>query len=599
MREYIEIMQQGKFVVIPNEHRRKVHMFSPFLEGYRKWLSDGSFKFEATPHNIKKVAEAGIIVKKLAEGEKSSSLFDIENPRPPFLSPLKDMEHQERAKQKFNEINECAIFAEMGTGKTKMAIDRVNLAYCKNEIDAVIVLAKKGVHVQWAEGEIDEEGNQKPSPIQSLTQKNIHHREFAWKGKPFPEEAFQKFDGLTWVTFNFDSIIHKKASTQAKLFMKAFADRVAFVGDETHYLKNYKASRTKAAIEIAEQCELKIIMTGTPLAKNLEDEWSQFKVLNEAIIGHRYVTTFRNDFCIMGGFEGREVVGVRNLDRFKELTAPYVFRVKKNECLDLPEKQYRLLHFKMTPEQSQAIAQLKQTQTYTLANGEDLFFEGAAPTLGKIQEISNGFLKHENGIENFKNPRLDALNEFLDEHPEKAILWCRYKQDVYNLMTSYGNSAVDYFGETRDADRVKNKSAFINDESIRYLVATPAAAGEGLDGLQKACSLSVYYSNSFSSLSRWQSEDRIHRIGMGDKAVYVDMIARGCIDYAVLRNLREKKNFSSLVLDVGREFGFKDLKGQKSCPKTALGCENDENYTEEEENHLSTKFETSTINWEF
>jgi SNF2 family DNA or RNA helicase len=594
----IELTVSGNFISVPKCHRMLVHRFSPFLEGSRRWLQDGSFRFEATPINIRKCEEVGFSVE--VEKEGSGSIWDEEwSKRPEFKSPLKNMEHQERASDKFKDKHVCAIFAEMGTGKTKMAIDRVNREWCSGKIDAAIVLAKKGVHVQWAEGELDEDGNKKPSPIESLTQDSITHREFAWKGKPFPKEAFQKFDGLTWMTFNFDAIIHKKAASEVEKFLKAYEGRVAFVGDETHYLKSYRAARTKAAIKVSEQCELRIIMTGTPLAKNLEDEWSQFKVLDESIIGHRYVTTFRNDFCIMGGFEGREVVGTRNLDRFKELTEPYVFRVTKSECLDLPEKQYRQLKFKLSQEQSQAIAQLRQTQTFTLPNGEDLFFEGAAPTLGKIQEVSNGFLLHPEGIHLFgKNPRVEALNEFLEENPEKAIIWCRYKYDVKVLMDQFGEAAVDYYGETKDKDRILNKAAFINEDKIRYLVATPAAAGEGLDGLQKACSLAVYYSNSFSSLSRWQSEDRIHRIGMGDKAVFVDMIARGCIDYSVLRNLREKKDFSSLVLDVGREFGISSHTVGKYTPGSDECVIDSQPYTTEEKLSLEADFETTKLNWE-
>ena len=558
MNDFVEIQGRGRMITVPKIHRQRVHNFAPFLEGSRRWLANGDFQFEATIHNCRKALEAGVMVimkSPLLKSPQDSS----ELKRPEFKSPLADLEHQTQAAEKFEQLNKCAYFAEMGTGKTKMAIDRVNREWCRGTIDAVIVLAKKGVHIQWANGEVGEDEILMPSPIDALTQKDLPHDEWAWKNKPVPVEMLAPDqERIVWFTFNFDAIIHQKARVELDKIMAAYTGRIAFIGDETHYLKSHRARRSKAAVMIAAKCSLRIIMTGTPIAKNLEDEWSQFKVLSEGILGHRYVTAFRNEYCVMGGFEGRCVVGAKNLDRFKTITAPYVFRVKKSECLDLPEKQYRQVNFTLSKEQQQAIMELKKTQGFTLSTGEEVFFEGAAPVLGKIQEVSNGFLSYPGGIEFFPNPRQNTIQEFLEDVGEKVVIWCRFRQDVHNLIDTFKDQALDYFGGTSDKNRREHKAAFINDPDVKYLIATTGAMGEGVDGLQGACSLACYYSNNFNSIQRWQSEDRIHRIGMGDKAVYVDFIARGCIDNNVLRNLRDKANFSKLVLDVGRSFGLEE-----------------------------------------
>jgi SNF2 family DNA or RNA helicase len=299
-------------------------------------------------------------------------------------------------------------------------------------------------------------------------------------------------------------------------------------------------------------------MTGSPIAKNLVDEWSQLKLLDEGIVGHRYLTTFRNEYCIMGGFEGKQVVGSKNLARFKDITAPYVFRVKKEDCLDLPEKQYRKVEFKLSPEQIVAINQLKTTQIYTTAFGDDVFFEGAAPTLGKIQEVSNGFIAHEFGLDSFPNPRMEMLKSILEDINGKVVIWARYKHDIRGIHACLGDESVTYFGDDDDKARAIAKQRFCDpDDPVKYFVATPATAAEGLDGLQRVSSTAIYYSNGFNSVQRWQSEDRIHRIGMGGSAVYIDLVAKGCIDYSLLRNLKAKKDFSTLVLDVGKEMGLK------------------------------------------
>lgn len=567
-----------EFVTLPKSDRHLALLVSPQLEGGRRWLQDGSFKFERTPHNIRCAEAVGISVPKPHRATPEIDLWDsaVGSPTKVAFSPpreyfsgssgivkLRNHSHQRQAHEKFRSLKAPngalvgALFADMGTGKTKMAIDLINHHYCQGRIDAVVLLAKKGVHEQWATDSVEDDGTTEPCPIKMFTQSDIEWRAHVWDGKPIPSYMLDRNSDLKWLCVNFDAIIHKKAAGEVKQFMEAHKGRLAFVGDETHYLKNPTAARTKAALKISEQCNVRIIMTGSPIAKNLVDEWSQLKLLDEGIIGHRYLTTFRNEYCIMGGFEGKQVVGSKNLSKFKEITAPYVFRVKKEDCLDLPEKQYKRVPFDLSKEQKQAINQLRTTQTYKTSCGEEVFFEGAAPTLGKIQEASNGFIAHEFGLDTLPNPRMAALTSTLEDIDGKVVIWARFKHDIRGIAAELGDEAVTYFGDDDEKARAKAKSEFCDpDTRVRYFVATPATAAEGLDGLQKVSSTAIYYSNGFNSVQRWQSEDRIHRIGMGSSALYIDLVAKGCIDYALLRNLQAKKDFSTLVLDIKQEIGL-------------------------------------------
>lgn len=568
-----------EFITLPKTDRSLALLLSPQLEGGRRWLQDGCFRFERTPHNLRCAEALGITIPEAQKSGAGASIWEQNVGLPTkgtFCPPssyfsgssgvvqLRDHAHQRMAHAKFRENKSengafvAALFADMGTGKTKMAIDLINHHHLANRVDAVVLLAKKGVHEQWATDTVEDDGTTEPCPIKMFTQQDLRWRAHVWDGKPLPPSILKADDELKWLCINFDAIIHKKAASQLKLFMEAHKGRLAFVGDETHYLKNPTASRTKAALKVAEQCGVRIIMTGSPIAKNLVDEWSQLKLLDEGIIGHRYLTTFRNEYCVMGGFEGKQIVGSKNLTRFKELTAPHVFRVKKEDCLDLPEKQYRKIHFELSKQQKEAINQLRTTETYTTAIGEDVFFEGAAPTLGKIQEVSNGFIAHPFGLDSFPNPRMEALKSVLEDTDDKVVIWARYKHDIRGIAAELGDLAVTYFGDDDERARTTAKRRFCDpDDPVRYFVATPATAAEGLDGLQRVSSTAVYYSNGFNSVQRWQSEDRIHRIGMGGSALFIDLIAKGCIDYALLRNLQAKKDFSALVLDVGREIGLK------------------------------------------
>jgi SNF2 family DNA or RNA helicase len=100
-----------------------------------------------------------------------------------------------------------------------------------------------------------------------------------------------------------------------------------------------------------------------------------------------------------------------------------------------------------------------------------------------------------------------------------------------------------------DDEREKSKKTFLSATECTYFVASQATGGSGLDGLQTVCHRAIYYTNSYNAIDRWQSEDRTHRMGMGDKpADYTDLVCRGSTDAKMRANLRAKKSLSDLAL---------------------------------------------------
>ena len=66
----------------------------------------------------------------------------------------KPYEHQRQALIKGAEKKDFAYFMEMGTGKTKVAIDNAAYLYTQNKVTAVLVIAPNSVYRNWA-NEID------------------------------------------------------------------------------------------------------------------------------------------------------------------------------------------------------------------------------------------------------------------------------------------------------------------------------------------------------------------------------------------------------------------------------------------------------------
>jgi len=465
--------------------------------------------------------------------------------------------YQQENYEKFRDIHAAAMFSLPGTGKTKTALDIICYRHLAGKLTGVLVLSSpKGVHMQWLEKHI-------PTHLWD----SVDWRGTAWNGRVGPRPWWlgkPEPEALQFYSLNIDALNSDKAFGAMQTFCASHRGKLMIIVDESQKIKNFTARRSKRLRKLAHQygCDQRMIMTGTPIARDLTDEWAQFYFLDPEIIGVKFKTDFLRDYCIMGGYENRQVVGHRNIEQFQALTAPYIFRADKSE-LDLPEKVYDEIHFDMSAEQQRMLQEIKHTFSTMVTNADlspkVLAAHGAAALL-RCQQIINGFTITEDGelVVLEQNPRLDVLRDLLDNlgnHP--CIIWCRFNQDIATVMNALPGPGMSIYGQTSTAARKTVLAAF-EAGSIRYLVASPEAAGSGLDGMQTLCSTAIYYSNSFNAVARWQSEDRIHRIGQSATAIYYDLIARGSPDRLVLENLLAKKTLSTAVLDDVKDM-FKEI----------------------------------------
>lgn len=550
----IEVDKSRNKALIKTKPTAAVMAALPSLEGRRSWLKGGGLQIEPTGRNLETLrllfplatfVEVGHSATELASGVASQ----FEGYTSTYETLTMPLEHQIRASKKALPVllsgRGFGLFMEQGTGKTKTTIDLAGELHARGLIDAVLVMAKKGVHRQWIESEI-------PT-----------HLGCDWSGAFWPTRNGVVPDELLdpgrlkFFTINWDGAKTDKGRRACLEFVTAHKGRVMIVGDETQEIKNARSARFKVANEIAKAAgsnKRMIALTGTPVAKDLTDEWAQLKWVDEDILGIRYISAFRNEYCIMGGFEGKVVVGQKNMDRFRAKVDPFTFRATKDELGILP-KVYRPWRFDLLPQQRKVIQELRKTLESQIDSGEIVSAANAAVAMTKIQQASNGFVVDENGsainlVPAAKNPRIVALLEILSAYEGPAIVWARFRQDIKNIsdaLDEAGVSYVQYHGGTPDKERADNVQRFLSG-GARIFLSNPQAGGTGLNLQKGGCTHAIYYSNSYNAIDRWQSEDRIHRIGTVGTCVYTDLVAKGSIDAAILNNLKRKQGLADLAL---------------------------------------------------
>ena len=518
------------------------------LSGRKLWKSSKSVAFDACSHNIELVRNSGLaieIVDRTGELAARAALDALPSQHKgtadkiavyrPAL-PLRS--YQSAALNLAFEREAYGLLFEMGLGKTATLIANAGALHIERGLRGVLIVAPNSVHAQWADIEIPKHLSRQVRPAITV-----------WKRA---KGVSPHKGALAFFCVNTDAIRTARGYEACDDFIEACGGNVMMIVDESHDIKSMRAARTKAAIRLGRKCKCRRIATGTPIGRNLEDAFAQMYFLDPNILGHKYLTSFRGEYCIMGGYEGRQVVGNRNIEKFYSKIAPHCYRLTKGEALNLPPKTYIEHPYEPGAKTMRLYKSMKRDLLADLGKGKIGSAANAAVRLMRLQQIVCGYLPEEESgeLHAVSDERLDALCEIVSQREGPIVVWARFAEDIRRIaarMKKEGEIAVTYYGETKPKDRAAAKADFLGGKA-RILISTPDAGGTGLN-LQGGCGTVIYYSNGFNAIRRWQSEDRVHRIGMTRPVAYFDLIAEKTLDRHILVNLRGKKSLADLTLD--------------------------------------------------
>jgi SNF2 family DNA or RNA helicase len=241
----------------------------------------------------------------------------------------------------------------------------------------------------------------------------------------------------------------------------------------------------------------------------------------------------------------------KNLGELSETVKTFSYRVLKEDCLDLPPKNWIKRYITLTPEQKKVYDQMKKAAIAVL-NGKVTSTMTVLTQLMRLHQITCGHFTADDGsVQTINSNRIKELMNILEETEGKAIIWANYQKDITQIVESvekeYGpGSVVDYYGLTAQEDRQDNIRQFQSDPKCRFLVGTPSTGGYGIT--LTAANTVIYYSNGYDLEKRLQSEDRAHRIGQKKNVTYIDIIAEDTVDEKIVKALRDKINIASEVL---------------------------------------------------
>lgn len=481
-----------------------------------------------------------------------------------------------------------ANFSVPGSGKTTMAYAAYSVLKERQIVEKIIVIGPRSSFMPWED------------EYESCFQKEANSFRIVDSGSQNLIEKISENE-LILLTYNMASLITDDLIEILSTF------NCILVLDESHNVKRFDGGVwAQSVLKIAPFAKRRLILTGTPMPKDLLDLWTQFTFLwpYQNLLGgalsYKYMTEEPN-----------------SLNNIREIIFPFYSRVTKNQ-LDLPlptfneiivplnrvqKSIYSTLATKALREIVKAPLERLKLRNWQRAKIIRLLQAASNPSL--LTEYSKDFRippLHIEGlsvvklIERYseyeipsKIVKANSLIRNLIDDGEKVIVWETFVHNIETLgkilddldpILIYGKVPRDET-ENESMNREKRIREFKNDENPRVIIANPMCLAESVS-LHKICKHAIYVDRSFNAAQYIQSMDRIHRIGLKpeDQVTYHLLISKDTIDEVV--NTRLLSKYEKMLKMLNDDFSILDL---DSCLSDVSDSDFDADY-KAVQNHL-------------
>lgn len=392
---------------------------------------------------------------------------------------------QQLAIDKLSRLKVGALFMEMGTGKTKTALE------------LIASKAHKCDYVLWI----------CPCSIKN----EIRSEQEKWH----PE-------------LELDIVGVESIGQSDRIYMetrsKMEGKRCFIVVDESLKIKNIRAKRTQRVLELGKLAEYKLILNGTPLSKNIMDLWTQMEFLSPKILGMTY-RQFRECYAIYWQKSRHIFVieGQTNVEHLISKIQPYIFDAE----LDIaPLKHYYNEYYWMSSSEEEAYANIKYQAFVEWELSDDEYMD----ILGLFAKLQAFYTQCED--------KRESLNKLIEKIDGKVVVFVKY-------LASIPDDALKLTGDMTETQREEQIRLFRDGDENSVLYITYGCGAFGLN--LQFCHNVIFAEHTFDYATRVQAEARVYRLGQEEDVHYYDLACDCGMEDLILKNRGHKESLLSEV----------------------------------------------------
>lgn len=339
------------------------------------------------------------------------------------------------------------------------------------------------------------------------------------------------------------------------------------IADESHYLKNAKAQRTKVVVghwdnEPAKRiwpikAKQRLFMTGTPILNRPKELWTTVRALDRNGLGHdwhgfhiRYCGAYKDKF-------GWQLDGASNLEELQvKLRGSIMLRRKKEDVLtELPPKRRQIIMLEpVTAGAKQALKneaelleaekkmnELRAQVEALSANQADEAYKKAVQKLVSLETATFGEsakIRHRTALAKLPMAMDHIVNVL--ESEDKVVVFAHHHDVIDQLVEGLAEyNVVSFDGRTSVERRQAAVQAFQDNDKVRVIIGSIGAMGSGWT--LTAASYVAFVELDWVPGNLNQAEDRLHRIGQTESLLVQHLMLNGSFDGRMAKSIMRKQ----------------------------------------------------------
>ena len=442
--------------------------------------------------------------------------------------------YQERAISFLIEQPYCALFVDMGLGKTVATLTALKaLREDYLDIRKVLVIAPKSVALNTWSGECAKWDHLNGTRI-SMVMGESWKRNAALRADA--DIYVTNRDNTVWLVSQYVDIERRK--------MKMSWPFDCVVIDESTSFKNFQSKRWRALALVRPYIRRLIELTGTPAPNGLMDLWPQIRLLDGGERLGKHIGQYRDAYFHPGARNGSviyEYVPKRGArEQISEKISDICLSMKAEDYLDMPDCIDAGLKLDLNDMFGYRV--LEMNCVAELADGAEILAVTAAALANKLLQFASGAVYDDDHTwHEVDTTKIEALTELIEQTAEPVLVYYNYKHELARIQTAV-TDAVSFHGEPDLLD------AWNNGE-IRVMCAHPASVAFGLN-MQAGGHIIVWYSPTWNLELYQQANARLLRQGQTKPVILYHLVCKGTMDETVMTALQNKEGLQDAMMRI-------------------------------------------------
>lgn len=457
----------------------------------------------------------------------------------------------------------CALFIDMGLGKTVMVLTAIARLLRAKKIERVIIVAPlRVVYTVWRQ---EAKLWQHTRGLRFSVVHGNHTQKVRALQKP-AHVYLVNVDNLRWL----DDVYGKRNALPFDML----------VVDESSMFKKVKTVRFGIMRRRVNDFKRRVVMTGTPTPNGLHEVWPQMYMVDRGLhLGRRY-TDFKTDYFDPSGYLGKKLSPKEgSLERVVAETANVVMRLDSADWLDLP-KLIEVPVWVDLPDEARAVYEELETEMFIAFEETGTFVDNphAAALRNRCAQICGGAIYAEHEAtqakvwQNIHSAKMDAVQELIDElQGEPPIIAYRFRHEAIRLQRAHKTFKLVGRGEGRKPSEREVMQTVVdwNKRKLDGIIAHPASVGHGLN-LQHGGRHFIWFSLTESLEQYLQMLKRLHRSGQDRSVINYIILARNTVDEVIFSDVHFKEAQQGRVNNAYRETTFARYMAEKRAGERLL-----------------------------